>query len=114
MQSGEQLDAHHLITEAHKGQPKGCAKLDPRLLGQVEGLFCLCGGKGSLLAQRKSEELLRTYQRAFGKRLYVSISRAKQRLFLVGDATAFASNKTLSQAPEKFYTRLSSAIPLNL
>jgi len=52
--------------------------------------------------------------KVFGKRLYVSISRAKQRLFLVGDATAFASNKTLSQVPEKFYTRLSSAIPLNL
>ena len=40
------------------------------------------------------------------KRLYVSISRAKQRLFLVGDTTAFANNKMLSRVPDKLYMRL--------
>jgi superfamily I DNA/RNA helicase len=44
--------------------------------------------------------------RVFDKRLYVSISRAKQRLFLVGDATAFANNKTLSRVPDKLFIRL--------
>jgi ATP-dependent exoDNAse (exonuclease V) alpha subunit len=44
--------------------------------------------------------------RVFDKRLYVSISRAKQRLFFVGDATAFAKNKTLSRVPDTLYMRL--------
>jgi superfamily II DNA helicase RecQ/superfamily I DNA/RNA helicase/DNA polymerase III epsilon subunit-like protein len=44
--------------------------------------------------------------KVFDKRLYVSVSRAKQRLFLIGDAAAFTSNRALSQIPERFYTRL--------
>lgn len=39
-----------------------------------------------------------------GKRLYVSVSRAKQCLFLVGDEAAFKNNKSLFQVPEYLYT----------
>jgi superfamily I DNA/RNA helicase len=43
-----------------------------------------------------------------GKRLYVSVSRAKRRLFFVGDGAAFAKNTSLSQAPQHLYTTLHS------
>jgi len=81
-----------LITEAHRGQPKGKASLDPRLLAGVEGLFCLCGGKGSLLAslvaRRREEEaklLVRTYQRAFGKRLFVELNNQLEPRSILAD-----------------------------
>jgi superfamily I DNA/RNA helicase len=41
----------------------------------------------------------------FKERLYVSVSRAKQRLFFVGDEEAFAVCRDLSQVPEKIYER---------
>ena len=44
--------------------------------------------------------------KVFGKRLYVSVSRAKQRLFLVGNEEAFATNKVLSQIPGELCTKL--------
>ncbi len=40
------------------------------------------------------------------KRLYVSASRAKQRLFFIGDEEAFASNRTLPHMPAYLYTKL--------
>jgi superfamily I DNA/RNA helicase len=43
-------------------------------------------------------------RKVFGKRLYVSVSRAKQRLFFVGDEEAFAKNRTLSEIPRRLYT----------
>lgn len=42
--------------------------------------------------------------KVYDKRLYVSVSRAKQRLFLIGDATAFTKNRALSKVPEDLYT----------
>lgn len=42
--------------------------------------------------------------RVYGKRLYVSVSRAKQRLFLLGNSAAFTSHKALSEVPENLYT----------
>ena len=47
--------------------------------------------------------------KVFGKRLYVSVSRAKQRLFLVGDEEVFAMNRVLSQVPGGLYSMLSPA-----
>ena len=47
--------------------------------------------------------------KVFGKRLYVSVSRAKQRLFLVGEEQAFTMNSLLSQVPEGLYSKLSPA-----
>ena len=43
--------------------------------------------------------------KVFGKRLYVSVSRAKQRLTLEGNEEAFATNKVLSQLPGELFTR---------
>lgn len=43
------------------------------------------------------------------KRFYVSVSRAKQRLFLVGEEEAFGMNNLLSQVPEGLYSKLSPA-----
>ena len=45
--------------------------------------------------------------KVFGKRLYVSVSRAKQRLYLVGEERAFAMNNVLSQVPGGLYSKLS-------
>ena len=45
--------------------------------------------------------------KVFRKRLYVSVSRAKQRLFLVGEEQAFAMNNVLSQVPGGLYSKLS-------
>jgi hypothetical protein len=47
--------------------------------------------------------------KVFGKRLYVSVSRAKQRLFLVGEEEAFAMNNLLFQVPGGLYNKLSPA-----
>jgi len=44
--------------------------------------------------------------KVFGKRLYISVSRAKQRLFLVGDEEAFATNIVLSQVPGGLCTKV--------
>jgi len=46
--------------------------------------------------------------KVFWKRLYVSVSRAKQRLFLVGEEEAFTMNNLLSQVPGGLYSKLSS------
>ena len=45
--------------------------------------------------------------KVFRRRLYVSVSRAKQRLFLVGEERAFAMNNVLSQVPGGLYSKLS-------
>ena len=47
--------------------------------------------------------------KVFGKRLYVSVSRAKQHLFLVGDEEAFATNNVLSQVPGGLCSKVSFA-----
>ncbi len=47
--------------------------------------------------------------RVFGQRLYVSVSRAKQRLFLVGEEDAFARSWVLSEVPGNLYTRTQAA-----
>jgi superfamily I DNA/RNA helicase len=45
----------------------------------------------------------------FDKRLYVAVSRAKQRLFFVGDTNALtSSNRILGQIPKSLYTEISS------
>jgi len=46
--------------------------------------------------------------KVFRQRLYVSVSRAKQRLFLVGPEEAFATNTVLSQVPGGLYSRVYS------
>jgi len=52
--------------------------------------------------------------KVYEKRLYVSVSRAKQRLFLVGDETAFAKHRTLSEMPRKLYTTVNCVKALSL
>ena len=47
--------------------------------------------------------------RVFGQRLYVSVSRVKQRLFLVGEEDAFATNRVLAEVPRNLYTRTQAA-----
>jgi error-prone DNA polymerase len=79
----------HLITELQHGRRVN--------LEESEGLICLCGGKGSLLARSRGEvaqTLLRGYQRAFGNRLYVEWNNHLEpgRGLLAAGVPAVASN----------------------
>ena len=58
--------------------------------------------------QEFETDFLIELSKVFGKRLYVSVSRAKQRLSIVGDEEAFAMNKVLSQVPGELCTKVYS------
>jgi superfamily I DNA/RNA helicase len=58
----------------------------------------------------KSQEFATVFilgiDKVFKKRLYVAVSRAKQRLFILGDKQAFEKNELLARMPHNYYTEL--------
>lgn len=58
----------------------------------------------------KSQEFATVFvlgvDKVFNKRLYVAVSCAKQRLFILGDKQAFAQNELLTIMPHDYYTEL--------
>ncbi|GCF11823.1 hypothetical protein [Dictyobacter arantiisoli] len=68
----------------------------------------------------KSQEFATVFvlgvEKVWGKKLYVSASRAKQRLFFVGDRESFAKprEKELLQAPQNLYVEIETQNTIDL